>query len=218
MISTPGKSSTRSRIAIAVGSSMSCLIGKGRNGLSICRSNRSFIASTGTCTQPDRRVKISSRCDLRRNICQSTATVRIRSLSARIRPSTSKIRPRSGASLTVRVFEIVTLSWSSSALTVWRNHNRTPSRENNITPTRASTPRRVARRSTAMTGVSRVERPTRSRSSALVTHRPASSTRPARASTTSDRAAPAPRSLRQRRLRRPARFSPSPARTRPPHR
>ena len=56
---------------------------------------------------------------------------------------------------TVRVRAIVIVSCSSSAFTVWRNHSRTPSRENSPSPTIARTPRRAARRSIAIAPSSR---------------------------------------------------------------
>ena len=54
------------------------------------------------------------------------ATVSTRSLSARMRPSASKMRPRSGSSGTVLVLRASTVCCSDSACTVCRNHSRTP--------------------------------------------------------------------------------------------
>ena len=69
-------------------------------------------------------------------------SVKTRSLSATIRPFTSKIRPRSGVIFTVRVRTSRTRSSSPGASTTCKNHNRTVKSPNNIKDTVAKTDKR----------------------------------------------------------------------------
>ena len=170
MIVTPGRSSTRSWMAIAVRSSTSSATGIGSSVSKMPRWKRSSISSTGTSTHPDRRRKISSRWLLRRRSSQSTATESERWLSAKMRPSASKIRPRSGINGFVRTLVMSTSCCSDSASTVCKNQRRAPTSEKSRVPTTASTPSLVARLSAAMLSVCPFVRVDRRPPDAVVLH------------------------------------------------
>ena len=80
-------------------------------------------------------------------IALSMVIVRMRSLSATMRPSRSKMRPRSGVSFTVRVRTSCTRSCRPRASTAWRNHSLTVSSDPSTMDTVASTARRETFRS-----------------------------------------------------------------------